>query len=137
MKQTLLILIGLSTLSLADFTRSGDIVTDNATKLQWQDDATAASTSLTWQAAIDHCEALMLGGHNDWRLPNTRELKSIIDKSKTNPAIKSAFLHSVSNGYWSSTTRAGSANNAWFVFFNYGNDSYYPKDYYYNVRCVR
>jgi len=137
MKQTLLILIGLSTLSLADFTRSGDIVTDNATKRQWQDDATAASTSLTWQAAIDHCEALTLGDHSDWRLPNIRELKSITDKSKSNPAIFSAFQNTVSNGYWSSTTFAGSARFAWVVNFNFGNGSSSHKGSGNYVRCVR
>jgi len=136
MKKILLTLMAIGTLSLADFTKSGDIVTDNATKLQWQDDATAASMNLTWQVAIDYCEALTLGGHSDWRLPNIRELKSIIDRSKTDPAIKSVFTNTVSN-YWSSATVTSNTGNAWVANFDYGYDDYGNKGFDKDVRCVR
>ncbi|MBD3789674.1 MAG: DUF1566 domain-containing protein [Campylobacterales bacterium] len=138
MKKTLLTLMAIATLASADFTKSGDIVTDSTTGLQWQDDATAASTQLTWQAAIDHCEALTLGGHSDWRLPNINELKSIIDRTKINPAIVSGFANTSSDFYWSSTTLADNSDNAWHVYFNFGYVSYhYNKGTSLYVRCVR
>jgi len=138
MKKTLLTLMAIGTIASADFTKSGDIVTDNTTGLMWQDDTTAASIKLTWQAAIDHCEALTIGGHSDWRLPNIRELKSIVDRSKSiSPIIYSAFQNTLPNDYWSATTVASETNNAWSLDFNHGFDSWYSKDYSNYVRCVR
>jgi len=138
MKKTLITLIALASLANADFTRSGDIVTDNTRGLMWQDDAAAASTQLTWQNAIDHCEALDLGGYTDWRLPNIKELKSIVDRSKsTAPIIYSAFQNTTSNYYWSATTYANRTSFAWLVYFYLGSDSWYNKSHSYYVRCVR
>jgi len=77
------------------------IVSDSATGLQWQDNEVGPMT--TWQGAIDRCEALTLGPHSDWRLPNNNELKSIIDRSKVNPAIKDGFSHTISRVYWRAT----------------------------------
>jgi len=138
MKKTLITLIALASLANADFTRSGDIVTDNTRGLMWQDDAAAVSTYLTWQGAIDHCEALTLGGYTDWRLPNIRELKSIVDRSKsTAPIIYSAFQNATSNDYWSATTYAGGTSAAGVVDFNYGYDFWGAKSASNYVRCVR
>ena len=137
MKQILLITVGLSVALLADFTKSGNIVTDNTTSLQWQDDA--IGSRMTWAAAIEHCEDLSLDGHSDWRLPNLNELASIIDDTKFNPSIDTAvFQNTASNGYWSSTTNAGFPNYAWVFKFNYSfqKSSDTKADSFY-VRCVR
>ena len=119
----------------ADFSRDGDIVTDSVTKLEWQDDD--VSHEMKWREAIDHCESLELGGHNDWRLPNINELKTIIDRSKYNPAIVSTFEHTSSSSYWSSTTNEDYFEDAWRVFFHNGKVDNYGKDGDYCVRCVR
>ena len=120
----------------ADLSRDGDIVTDSATGLQWQDDA--VGDTMEWREAISHCEDdVSLGGHDDWRLPNINELKTIIDRSRTSPAIVSAFEHTSSSVYWSSTTLENRHDNAWGVGF-YG--SYVgrgTKDNDLYVRCVR
>lgn len=138
MKQILLTMIALSGILLADFTRSGDIVTDTATELAWQDDAAAATYTADWQGAIDHCEALELGGYTDWRLPNKQELLSIIDRSRYSPAIDTTvFAHMVSGYYWSSTTGAPYTYNAWLVNFNGGYSFNGNKTAYLSVRCVR
>jgi len=134
MKIILLIMIGLSVIN-ADFTKTGDIVSDSATHLEWQDDAIGTTTS--WQGAIDRCENLSLGGHNDWRLPNINELKSIVDRSKIYPAIVSGFASTSSSYYWSSTTDEGHKYYAWIVFFHYGNVYRGDKRNSYYVRCVR
>ena len=126
----------------SNFSRSGDIVTDVTTGLQWQDNETAKTTTGTWQEAIDYCEnTLNLGGHTDWRLPSKNELLSIVDRSRYDPAINSSiFVNTALSYYWSSTTSAGYSDHAWFVGFEVGS-TYYDyninKTSSYYVRCVR
>jgi len=134
MKIILLIMIGLSLLQ-ADFTKTDSIVKDSVSKLEWQDDT--IGTTVDWQGAIDRCEGLTLGGHDDWRLPNINELKSIVDRSKSNPAIVDGFTKTSSDYYWSSTTYEGGKNGAWIVLFNYGYVNYSAKGSSSYVRCVR
>ena len=136
MKQIFLMMIGLSVMLFADFSRDNNtkIVTDNSTRLQWQDDL---NISKTWTEAIAYCENLTLGNHTDWRLPNENELYSLSDMSKRNPAIDSIFKNVKSNYYWSSTTYAGFASFAWFVYFNDGRQYTISKSNSYYVRCVR
>jgi len=121
------------------FTRSNvGIVTDSLTKLQWQDDT--IGTIINWTRAISRCEALTLGGFSDWRLPNIKELQSIVDDSKISPSIDSAFVNTVSDSYWSSTTLSYDSSFAWYVTFATGNTYNYLKTYPrygYYVRCVR
>ena len=137
MKKILLVTIGLSAMLFAGFTRNGNIVTDTTTGLQWQDNTEAKTVTKTWIEAINYCENLTLGGYNDWRLPNINELKSIVDRSKSNPAIVDTFINVVSSVYWSSTTIVEYKGNAWVVNFDDGNvhNGYkYSRPY---VRCVR
>lgn len=136
MKQILLITLGLSVALLADFTKSGNIVTDGTTKLEWQDDA--VSSTLGWASAIDYCENLTLDTHSDWRLPNIKELTSIVDDTKSHPSIdNTVFQNPPFNNYWSSTTTAGNSSSMWYVNFNYGHQNGNDKTAFYNVRCVR
>ena len=137
MRVILFILIAFS-LSSASLSRNGEIVSDSSTGLQWQDDAIVASTTRTWTSAIDYCEnTLTLGGHNDWRLPNKKELLSIVDRSKYSPALSGVFQNFSSHYYWSSTTDAHGTANTWIVYFHYGNSCSNLKGYDYYVRCVR
>ena len=137
MRQILLIMIGLSALVSADFTKTvgGNIVTDNTTGLQWQDDATGSTMS--WESALSKCGNLSLDGYDDWRLPNINELKSIIDRSKVSQAIVDGFEFTSSNYYWSSTTYEGRKDYAWYVYFSSGVAENYHKYRKYYVRCVR
>lgn len=63
-------------------------ITDRATGLSWS--KTDSGRGLDWAAALAWCEGLSLAGHDDWRLPNAKELHSIVDYSRasatTNPA---------------------------------------------------
>jgi len=138
MKKILFIIIGLSVGLMADFVRDGStsIVTDTATGLQWQDDTTPIS--MTWQGAIDYCEALKLGGKSDWRLPNINELTSVVNVSVDSPSISNIFVNTVSDKYWSSTTLTQFTNNAFIVGFSFGyQSSNYAKTTSHYVRCVR
>ena len=75
-------------------------------------------------------------GHCDWRIPNVKELQSIVDYSKTNPASSVPGSTAADND-WSSTTNAGNSSNAWNVNFNDGNVNNDDKNNSLRVRAVR
>lgn len=120
------------------YSRSGNIVTDNATKLQWQDDEAAKTTFKGWEDAKTHCSSLMLDGYSDWRLPSVQELLNIIDLGKYNPAIDTTFQNTSSNdAYWSSTFIESNEPSAWGVYFNSGGGFTTIISSSHYVRCVR
>ncbi len=116
------------------FTDNADgTVTDNTTNLIWQK---AVGGQTNWESAIAYCENLSLAGFTDWRLPNIKELRSLIDSSRIDPAVDTNYFdYGYTNGYWSST---GNGDRAWKVYFDTGgvwdgNYITYPND----IRCVR
>jgi hypothetical protein len=118
------------------FVDNGDgTVTDNCAGLMWQKET--APGTYPWQQALQYCESLELAGHDDWRLPNVRELQSIADYGRFSPSIDPVF--SAQNGwYWSSSTFVGNPDVAWYVDFYYGFViSVSKNDVYYYVRAVR
>jgi len=106
--------------------------------LIWQDSDDAKVVQKDWKAAKEYCEALVLGSKDDWRLPNIKELQSIVDINEYKPAIKKEFKNVAIKGYyWSSTVDISTDGYAWSIAFNYGNttkDSILNEFY---VRCVR
>ncbi len=121
------------------YTRTKDIVTDNVTRLQWQDDTDANTTKRNWEEATEYCESLPLGGYNDWRLPSIKELLTLIDYSKNHPSVTDVVFQNTAPYYYaSSTTNARDAQYAWVIPFNHGlSSSHYQKIHDSNVRCVR
>ena len=119
------------------FTDNGDgTVTDGKTGLMWQqeDDGNIRN----WEAALNYCESLTHAGASDWRLPNLKELSSIVDRGKYNPAIDTTYFPNTnSRWYWSSTVRADYTSYACYVYFRYGNDRYDHRSNGSYVRCVR
>ena len=109
-------------------------VMDNATGLMWQDNA---SPTGDWATAGTYCDGLSLDGHDDWRLPTIKELRTLVDKSRVNPSIDPTFQSVTLYGYWSSTTYAGDSSGAWLVVFSNGFDNVLHKSNSYYVRCVR
>ena len=65
-------------------------ITDNATGLIWQQ--TDSQQGLNWEEALQYAEDLDLGGHDDWRLPNAKELQSIIDYTRSPETSNSAAI---------------------------------------------
>ncbi len=115
-----------------------EIVTDNTTGLIWQDDNDAKTVRGDWDGAKTYCQNLTLGGYSDWRLPTIRELQTLPDFSKVNPAIDSEFQNVyTSDLYWSSTTRAGGSFDAWGVLFNAGYSINGYRAFNNYVRCAR
>ena len=82
-----------------------EIVTDNITSWQWQDDSEAKTVKKNWNDAKTYCTNLRLGGYNDWRLPNMNQLESLIDYGRGDPSIDPTFrnvrgsFYSSSNGF--------------------------------------
>ncbi len=131
MRKIFLITLGLSTALFAFFSKNGNIVTDPSTGLQWQDDNAVASSELSWKAGIKYCEALILDGYSDWRLPSIDEFSTIIIRNI------SGFEHGLYYVYWSSTTDEEKSNHAWVSFFGDSFTGHYKKTNKFPVRCVR
>ena len=119
------------------FIDNGDgTVTDNDTGLIWQQ---GESSTMPWLFALSYCEELVLpAGQTDWRLPNQKELQSIVNYDTYDPSIDTTFFPgTVTSYYWTSTTRANNLYEAWMVYFNVGGVGTTSKTGSYYVRCVR
>jgi hypothetical protein len=107
------------------FNDNGDqTITDNLTGLMWTKDADRPAGVKTWQAAVDYIAAANIAnggvgtyGHNDWRLPNIKELKSLVDISQSYYALPAGhpFTDIQPNYYWSSSSYALNGASAWYV----------------------
>jgi len=94
----------------------------------------AAPTIWDWLEQVNTEGGSGLGGQNDWRIPNVKELQSIVDYGASFPAVDPAFNNgpgvgacsvaecslTESAGYWSSTTVDGFSGSAWGVQFGFG-----------------
>ena len=61
--------------------------------------------------------AATYGTYSDWRIPTFKELASIVNLSRQDPAIDTGlFPNSIPSPYWSSTSTTG-GYNAWYVDF--------------------
>ena len=132
----------------AIYTVHGDgTVTDNRTGLMWKqclegqdaaNNCANSGTNMTWKNALTHAEGHTFAGYSDWRLPNSKELESLVEHCRENPAInKQIFLNALPSRVWSGSPYAGVSNNAWYVHFGYGNANYDLRSYSYRVRLVR
>jgi triacylglycerol esterase/lipase EstA (alpha/beta hydrolase family) len=111
-------------------------VTHSSTGLVWQQEDDNIISR--WEIAISYCEGLTFAGKGDWRLPNVKELQTLVDYSKDNPATDlSLFPGTNSSDYWSSTTTAFNMIVAWCVSFYDGDMSTRYKSFNNYVRCVR
>lgn len=82
------------------YSRNGDVVIDNATGLEWQDNETLQKTL---DAAITYCIGLTLDG-GGWLLPTIEELETLMNVERANPSVtEGVFQHISSSSYWSST----------------------------------
>ena len=102
-----------------DIISSNNVVTDNLTGLVWSEDANLDGLR-TWANSLTYTNDLTVCGFADWRLPNSKELFSLIDRSKQGPALPTGHpftnVQSALNDlYWSSTTYAFNPTGAWTI----------------------
>jgi hypothetical protein len=112
------------------FLDNGDgSVTDNATSLTWT--RSDSGMGMDWASALAYCKALDYAGVTDWRLPNVKELQSLVDYSRSPDTTDSAAIDPLFNVtaitneagrtdypfFWSSTTHADSAGGGKFAAY--------------------
>ncbi len=132
MRVILLIIISVS-LSLAS-----DVFTDSKTGLMWQDNSAAKYTKKDWKGALAFCSQLRLAGHDDWRLPNIKELIQILSTKPRDGGMKKGFNYVGASGYyWSSSAHESNEEFAWMMNFKRGYEYSNYKTYERHVRCVR
>lgn len=75
------------------------IVLQPSKNLVWQDDVSSSERQMSYKSAMAYCETLDYIGMTNWHIPNTAELYSLTDASRT-PTISSTFAHTASGCYW-------------------------------------
>jgi len=141
------------------YTDNGDgTITDNNTGLIWEKKVPGSGclhcvdntyfwsgngsqeTVWDWLDDVNAEGGTGFAGHNDWRIPNIKELLSIIDHERVNPAVNPVFVPTAAvttnSNYWSASTDALNTN-AWFVDFINGFKGGGPKNDTFHVRAVR
>ena len=109
-----------------NFTDNGDgTITDSSTGLMWMKDD--SGTTMNWSAALDYAEDLDFATYADWRLPNAKELQSIVDYTHapdaTTPAMRGPALNTTifnlseeESWFWTSTTHLEAAAAVYICF---------------------
>lgn len=104
-------------LSGGDFRMDGPIFHDCRTGRCW---TRSAFPLVTWEQALEAAAALNqapFGGRTDWRIPNIRELESLVDLTRHSPALAAGHpFAEVPEGCWSSTTSVYEPRYAWVLY---------------------
>jgi hypothetical protein len=120
----------------------------------WSDDfGLMVETAWDWLADLNAAGGTGFAGHDDWRLPNTKELLSIVDYEQGAPAVgvdwdspgcsactlvtDPSCSCTASSDYWTSTTRVANPAQAWAVGFQNGDIVQRSKTSSNRVRAVR
>lgn len=109
-------------------------VKDLQTNLIWQRcavgkvwsgfECTGTEKSVSWQQALQEAKT-----QTGWRLPNIKELKSLVEVACYDAAINNTIFAgmTISASFWSSTTVAEDATNAWQLKFDDGKSQFVAK----------
>lgn len=126
----------------------GSVVEDQTTGLQWQRcplgfawssgpatcAATGALAAFSWHDALD----IAMATGDGWRLPNSKELESLIKRDCYDPAIEVSVFSDMTLGFvWSSTPASAYFGNAWAIQFRDGGIVSVDKEGKHSVRLVR
>jgi hypothetical protein len=110
---------GNSEYGINNFVDNGDgTVTDIASGLMWMQ--ADSDSAMNWEEALDYAENLEFADYDDWRLPNAKELQSIVDYTRSPAATGSAAIDPIFASstitdegggtnypfYWAGTTHA-------------------------------
>lgn len=117
------------------FVPNGTEVKDTKTGLIWA----RCSIGQDWDGAncvgtaepMHHEQALAYArGQADWRLPDVKELSSLVDRGCKAPAIDTkVFPNTPGTLYWTTTPMTGNVSKVWVVEFNSGRTTYEKEPY--------
>ncbi len=131
-----LLVRGRADYGINDLSNNNDgTISDNATNLMWMKDD--SGEGMSWKDALSYAESKDFAGYSDWRLPNAKELQSILDYSRSPNATNSAAIDALFNAtqitneagqadypfYWSGTTHANWSDGnegAWGAYLAFG-----------------
>jgi hypothetical protein len=130
------------------FTNRGDgTITHALTGLVWKrcaegwsgaDCTVGAIATMTWRDALARAVTDTTAGYNDWRLPNLKELGSIVETCGNDPAVnRVVFPTTTMSITWTGSTLARSVGLAWTVDFASGSSFVADKTQRLYVRLVR
>jgi hypothetical protein len=124
------------------FEASGETVADHCTGLTWTRNGNPAEFPLTWAEALEFIRSLnreSAHGFADWRLPNRKEMRSLISYQTMRPALPGGhpFSNVFLDWYWTSTTAAINPLYAWYVHLDGARMFYGRKSQYYLLWPVR
>jgi len=117
------------------FTQNNAFIADNTTRLFWMrcavgqvwsgagqfPECTGTATLYNWKQALD--ESIIFNAGAGWRLPNIKELSSIVERACKDPAINETIFPNTENAFWTSSpviTGSGSGAFALVIGFNSG-----------------
>ncbi len=103
----------------------GEGVLDKQTGLTWARNADLAGGRKPFQEAVKFCQDLEIGNRKGWRLPTKEELITILDTSRSHPALPDGYpfknVARVSpSSYWTGTTYEGNSKSAYLISLSVG-----------------
>ncbi len=88
------------------------------------DDGNVANDRYDWNNAVSMVDQYSYGGHSDWRLPNIKELASIVELKCFRPAINlEIFPGTHTRGNWLADPNEKDKYSGWLVYLGYTNSS--------------
>jgi len=124
------------------FTVQAGLARDQRTGLAWLQNLSPLAEPCFWGEALERVAGLnqrVYLGYSDWRLPNRRELVSLIDYAQARPALPAGhpFVGLELAWYWSATSYAGDPAYAWYLHLEGGRLFYGDKGRSYFLLPVR
>ena len=125
-------------------------ISDTKTGLMWKKCAeglsgencdTGSVLTFNWQQALEQpgiVNSSGFAGYTDWRLPNIKELTSIVEEQCYDPAINiNRFPGTPSSNFWSASADSYYSGDAWYVKFSFGSSHGFNRNGSRLVRLVR
>ncbi|CAB9542418.1 hypothetical protein [uncultured Gammaproteobacteria bacterium] len=125
-------------------------VTDNQTNLMWKKCTQGRSgnncdtgelSDYNWEKALQLVNNYSFASYDDWRLPNAKELTSLVSYKCVLPSINKNIFPNTPLGYfWTSSLSVEHSGKAWLLFFKYGGnqeDNRHLRSSNHYVRLVR
>ncbi|MCF6236670.1 MAG: DUF1566 domain-containing protein [Gammaproteobacteria bacterium] len=129
------------------FAKNDGLVIDSKTGLMWKqctegtrynvknEQCDDEANVYTWQGLLQYIQQLNQGkignsrNYSDWRIPNIKELESIVEHRCMSPAINlDVFSNTSRVSFWSSSTSFSSPYKAWAAHFDDGKITLNDKD---------